>query len=88
MELAEGMLGLSSGTGTEEQVFWGTCEWGRFGGPLGWSGDGVGSGWGSEHEFKPLVLFSAKLCAEPQFPPLSAPQAHSWLLWLKNGCEW
>lgn len=54
----------------------------------GRNGVGAGSGWGSEHEFKPLVLFSAKLCAEPQFPPLSAPEAHSWLLWLKSGCEW
>lgn len=42
MELAEGMTGLGGGTDTEEQVLWGTYEWGRFGGLVGWSGVGRG----------------------------------------------
>jgi hypothetical protein len=44
--------GRGDGTGTEEQVLWGTCEWGRFGGLVGWSRGWVGWRWGSEHEFK------------------------------------
>lgn len=30
-----------------------------------------------------MILF-VQLCAEPQFPLLSAPQEHFWLLWYKE----